>query len=519
MKQVVLLLMVALLSTAALQAQQFNCGVDAAAGAIIKQRLMANRQLFTKQEVNDLMTSRAVTYIPLTIHNVRNTSGEGGIADNAILGFLCGLNALYADQDIQFFIYGQINNLADDFIDANSNTFQARFNMFQNKVANTLNLYIGRSTFYPASGYLSYYSPNYDFIFLQVPMVSNDAKTEAHEIGHFFNLPHTFNGWEGTDAEADYNGVKSPTNVPLTGRVVELVTRGAGSNCATEADGFCDTEADYHSTALIQVCNFTPATLDPDSNQLDPDESNLMSYYNDACQTQFSTEQKAAIAMDVAARNWVSNTPPSTAIVTGVTTATVPADNGTASISNSTVRLDWSDVTGATWYYLEVYGTQFPGSWFPNVNDVRFKGIITSGNSHYDLPTANLIVGEHYAWRIKAMNQYSTCAAISPYSKFEATTTTAIKDLEIGKQMQLKVNNNPITATDIPLSIYTAEELVGSIQIYSMDGRAIVTLAKQTISVGENLVQIPAADLPNGMYLAVVATDRGSLQQKFVIQR
>ena len=52
LKKTVLFLMFAFLSSVTLQAQQFNCGVDAAAGAIIKQRLMANRQSFTKQEVS-----------------------------------------------------------------------------------------------------------------------------------------------------------------------------------------------------------------------------------------------------------------------------------------------------------------------------------------------------------------------------------------------------------------------------------------------------------------------------------
>jgi hypothetical protein len=517
LKKIVLLWMFAFLSIVALQAQQFNCGVDAAAGEIIKQRLLANRQLFTKQEVTDLTTSRVVTYIPVTIHNVqKNALGEGSTSESAILGFLCGLNALYADQDVQFFIQGQINNLVDQYIDANSNTFQAQFNMNQKKVANTMNIYIARSTFYPTSGYLSYYSPSLDFIFLQQPMVSNTAKTEAHEIGHFFTLPHTFNGWENEDAEILYNGVNAPK--VIGGKYTELVTRGAGSNCSVAADAFCDTEADYHSTALIQTCSFTPATFDTTGATLNPDESNIMSYYNDACQTQFSTEQKAAIAMDIAARG-IGATPPTTTVVTGVTTATAPLNNGTASISNSTVRLDWANVTGATWYYLEVYGTNVPGLWLPNMSDVKFKGIVTTGNSYYDMATTDLTVGARYAWRVKAINQYSTCANFSGFNKFEATTSTTIRDLSIEKQMNLKVNNNPITSTDIPLSIYTAEEVIGSIQIYAMDGRAIFTLAKQTISKGENLVQIPAADLPNGMYLAVVATDRGSLQQKFVIQR
>ena len=189
------------------------------------------------------------------------------------------------------------------------------------------------------------------------------------------------------------------------------------------------------------------------------------------------------------------------------------------SISNPTVLLDWSDVPGATWYYLEVYGTNVPPLWVANLNDPKFKGIITTGSS-YNLSTAGLTAGAFYAWRVKALNQYSTCATISGYSKFQATTTvTAIKDLPIEQQMTLKVNNNPISSSDIPLTVHSAEEVIGSIRIYAMDGRELATLTKQTFNKGQSLVQIPAQNMANGTYLAVLTTDRGNLQQKFVIQR
>ncbi|BDS12593.1 zinc-dependent metalloprotease [Aureispira anguillae] len=518
MKKVLISCAIALLCTMFLQAQeQFKCGVGLAEGAMIKQHLMNNRQLYSRQEVAGLMASRTTTYVPITIHNAANTSGEGRTEVDVILNSICGLNAIYADQNIQFYIYGQIINMTSNALDANSNTFQAKLEMQQQKVPNTLNIYIGRSTYYPASGYLSYYDPNGDFVFLQQPMLSSTAKTEAHEIAHYFQIPHTFYGWEGEDAEVLYNGVRAP--IMVNGEYTELVTRGAGANCAVAADGFCDTEADYHSTAAIQICNFTPATLDTTGATLDPDEGNIMSYYNDMCQTGFSQEQKTAIAVDVAATTWVSTTPPSSATVTGVASATAPMNNGLASIAGSTLRLDWSNVPGATWYYLEVYGTKLPGFWVPDYTNVIFKGLVTSGNSHYDLSTAGLTVGTHYAWRVKALNQYSTCAAVSAFNKFETNTTTAIKDLSIEKQMNLKVNNNPITATDIPLAIYTAEELVGSIRIYAMNGKEMIAITKQTIHQGDNLIQIPAGDIPNGMYVAVVATERGAVQQKFVIQR
>ena len=76
-------------------------------------------------------------------------------------------------------------------------------------VAQTLNITIGRSQNNPTS---SWYSGFGDYIFLLKQMMTPQAKTEAHEIGHFFTLPHTFYGWEGTDAEAEY----ANSNVPST---------------------------------------------------------------------------------------------------------------------------------------------------------------------------------------------------------------------------------------------------------------------------------------------------------------
>jgi hypothetical protein len=523
MKKVLLISFIALLGAMQLQAQQQGeCGVGIMDGALIKQRLMDNRQLFTKQEVNDLMTNRVITYVPLTIHNVQNASGDGAHSTAGILGFVCGLNALYLDQDIQFFIHGSIRTLVSTNLDNSSQTFASRFTMSTQKVANTINIYIARSLNYPGGGSLvSFYDPSADYLFFHSPMVSNAAKTEAHEVGHFLTLNHTHYGWESTDAEAQYSGVAAPSLVG--GQPTERVTRGAGANCSSSADGFCDTEADYHSGSVIQLpanCAYNPTVLDPTGAGLNPDETNLMSYYDDNCSNNFSNEQKVAMSIDVAARNWVTNTPPSTAAVTGITTVVSPLDGATlGSISNSTVRLEWTPVAGATWYYLEVYGTLVFG--IVNTNDVKYKGIITTGNTFYDLATAGLIAGSDYAWRIKALNPLSTCAGITAYSKFEAVTTvtTDIKSLPIDQQMTLKVNSNPIVTPDIPLTIYSAEEVLGSIRIYAMDGKEIRILSNQTISQGDNVVQIPAQNIANGMYVAVLTTDRGSLQQKFVIQR
>lgn len=500
-----------------------RCGISQEASEIIKQRMMATRAEYARQGIHNLTNGRTTTYIPVSIHNVAaDATGTGRTSEQTIMAFLCGLNAIYADQNVQFFIHNQIHNRISSPIYNNASSFLAQQHIYSYRIPNTLNMIIGASL---QNQRASWYDPNGDFVFLLQSMLTSQAKTEAHEIGHFFTLSHTFYGWENLDVEQLYGGGRVPNSVNRSGGwgsfTPEAAARtGSQANCTSAADGFCDTEADYYSDR--KACPYNPTVTDQYGMAIDPDESNIMSYAYDACVTNFSPEQKNAIAMNIASRNWVTNTPASTVEVTGVANVVLPLDGDPlGSISNPTVRLEWSPVAGATWYYIEVFGTTLPGFWFPNTNDVIYQGIAYSGNTYFDLPTTNLVAGKRYAWRIKALNSVSTCAPISPYSKFEASssTTTNVTDLNIHQQMSFKVNANPIVTSTIPVSIYTAADVVGSIRIYSMDGREVLTWTKQRFAQGESIVQLPAGDMPNGMYLAVFHTERGQLQQKIIVQR
>ena len=81
------------------------------------------------------------------------------------------------------------------------------------------------------------------------------------------------------------------------------------------------------------------------------------------------------------------------------------------------------------------------------------------------------------------------------------------------------MNSNPVSTTYIPLSVYTAETIVASIRVYSLDGRELISVNQQSFLAGDNFVQLPAENIKNGIYIAVLTTDRGALQQKFVVQR
>jgi hypothetical protein len=516
-----LLLVVLLAPYFSIAQQQQQCGVSKQAGDLIKQRLMSNRQLFTKQQVIDLVTNRTITYIPISFHSVSNSGGEGAATEGQIFDFLCGLNGIYLDQDIQFFIYNQINFRTSNAIDDDASTNASSSAMSGWKINGTLNITIGRSLSNPSS---SWYSPWADYIFLLKQMMTPQAKTEAHEIGHFFTLPHPFYGWEGT-AVSTYNGQCVPSSIGSGWSQFnpEAVARtGPNANCNSAGDGFCGTPADY--TSERTACPYNISALDPNCHALTPDDSNMMCYASNSCRTTFSTDQKAAVAMDVATRNWASNSPGSTAdlVAQPVVTPISPANNASlGSISNPTVRVEWTPTTGATAYYVEVYGAMLPPFNVINYSDVIYRSILWTGATHLDLSTTNMVAGKRYFWRVKAISNYSTCAAYSPYYEFDATAsvTTSIKELPIKQQITFKVNSNPITTTDIPLTIYTAEEIVGSIRIYSMDGREVISANKQQLAQGESVVQLPGDNIANGIYIAVLFTDRGQLQQKIIIQK
>lgn len=506
------------LSKAQTPIKDTNCGISQETADLIKQRLMSNREMIERLGIKEISNGRSITYIPLTINNVASdASGLGKTSEPTIYSFLCGLNTLYADQDIQFFIQGQIRDRISPAIYTNASSTTSSAHMLGYKVANTLNITIGASINNPRA---SWYNGAGDYCFFLQQMISPQAITEGHEIGHFFGIPHTFYGWENRDVEALYGGGNVPATIGFGAKTENAPRTGTQANCATAADGFCDTPADYYSDR--KNCPYSPTVNDFHGNAINPDETNIMSYANDNCITGFSLEQKAAIRSDIIVRNWTNFMPASTLDVTGIPTVVSPLHNeDLGDVNNSTVLLDWTDVPGATAYYLEVYGTKLPGVWLLDQTKPIYRATIYSTTSSFNLPTTNLVAGARYVWKVKALNSLRTCAGFSQNATFLAVTntTTDIKDLPIEKQMTLTVNSNPISGADIPLSIYSAQELIGSIRVYAIDGREVLAMNKQVISEGESLVQLPAGHLTNGIYLAVLTTERGLLQQKLIIQR
>ncbi|MCH2046398.1 MAG: hypothetical protein MK212_19950, partial [Saprospiraceae bacterium] len=224
------------------------CGVNGHMNQAIKEKMFLERSSVSMDAIEELQSRRAAINIPITFTNLGDGEGNGYTDIDKILDVFCALNDGYGNMNVHFHMKFPIRYLdnSNAFLDAFDTGGGTAMSFF--KRPNSLNAYVGPSSNNPAA---SFYSPSGDYVFLLNSQIDglNGGKTTRHEVGHFFSLPHTFSGWEGTDVISEYG---CDTLVPgLLGFVPEYVERtGDNANCGFAGDGFCDTEADYYSNRV-----------------------------------------------------------------------------------------------------------------------------------------------------------------------------------------------------------------------------------------------------------------------------
>jgi hypothetical protein len=142
---------------------------------------------------------------------------------------------------------------------------------------NTINLYLPDSIVGPAAGYASMPGgPGAEIIVIEKGSVASSVA--IHEMGHFFGLPHT------------WDEIGPPATPPPVGGVStnEFVRR---TNCYTNGDGFCDTEADCYpvNKDLSSPCQQKHGAVDGYGDYYIPPVDNYMTYFKCGCR--FTQEQ------------------------------------------------------------------------------------------------------------------------------------------------------------------------------------------------------------------------------------
>lgn len=134
----------------------------------------------------------------------------------------------------------------------------------------TINIYVPKEILGPFAGY-AYFPGGKDVIVIEKSSIN--SSTSVHEMGHFFGLTHTFNEISSTS-----------TTTPSA----ELVAR---TNCYTNGDGFCDTEADCYpqNFSAAAPCGNVPGAKDANNQYYVVPVDNFMTYFTCGCK--FTQEQ------------------------------------------------------------------------------------------------------------------------------------------------------------------------------------------------------------------------------------
>ena len=205
---------------------------------------------------------------PISVHIVRAADGRGGISMDQLRIALFNLNAQFNQVDLQFFLFGNVDEILSDDFYQHTDTDEAESTLAHtNVIENTINVYFVSSL--RTCGKATLPHGPYKAIWLNDDC-STDISALAHEMGHFFDLYHTHETAFGTDCGL----------WPCSGRG-DLV-------CDTPPDpnifGHVDQNCQYDG--MVPVPNECPPAM-----TYNPFTDNIMSYSNPTCKIRFTDGQ------------------------------------------------------------------------------------------------------------------------------------------------------------------------------------------------------------------------------------
>ena len=433
-------------------------------------------------------------YVPITLHSI-GSKGAGFANGYDLFKSICALNDYFKAANIQFFPSGDIQFHDDESVYG----FESRYYLEKLKamtaafnVPKTLNIYVTKITANEDGTYLCGAAPfpSWDDLYLNGKggvLINSDcleegAKTITHEIGHHFDLLHTFETANGS----------------------ELVTRNIGQrNCDVTGDGFCDTPADTRN----YTCPYQSAgERDLHGVLYDPDWKNFMSYYGNNCLSEFSAEQynharmvlendsKRNIYLDYPLPN--NDAPASFSIVSPSNGSTLPVNE---------IALKWTSSENAKWYLVNV-----------TISGGRsvFSTIVSENNVSFELP--NSASGKQYRLSISAINELNMCSGAQEERTFSlGAPTTVYQNFIDGVSFKLIPNPSKVDG-DIIVRFNAGSYSQGFVSLFDLYGKTVQSEAVNFMK-GENNFPFSLKGLAKGIYFINIAAEGGSLTKKLVV--
>ncbi len=446
---------------------------------------------------------------PIQLHVITDLNQTIRISQGTLISTICELNDRYAPVRFRFFLRGDINYISNNaWATLPSKTVGDQI-MLQHNVNRVINVYFTDLSqlnpplcgyaYFPGTGPGTTFRQGGLFMGTNGNCSSNGNTTFAHEMGHYFQLMHPF---QGTSSLNKF----SPSFERVTRNFNEISPR-LNANCNTAGDQLCDTPTDWIGDRWN--CNVAqPVQTDLNNDTIRPDATLYMGYADDACQSRFSPQQIALMrTTGNTSRAYLKSPPmePFDTILT--TTSNVEPANNTQLVNPQDFTLRWNKINGATAYAVRI-------SRSPTFNTIDFETIVTGDTSfrYFVTGATKFIPNVNYSWSVKPYNHAVLCTPFSPATRFRAGFVgTQNLDSEMGIYPNV-VQNGESTKIQFknPMSGYFQA------QVIDMNGRLIRTEAFE----GQNQTEFTMGmfGMSQGLYLVRVQTEAGTMTQRVVVR-
>jgi Secretion system C-terminal sorting domain/Pregnancy-associated plasma protein-A len=468
------------------------------------------------------ISDTSITFMPLRAHIVRKN--KEGLSLKDLNNGLAITNKHFreAGNGIQFFLAGTSPNYIEDSTyydydagrkDATGKTEEERITA-KYGVRNAINVYFSNSVKTgghgtDVGGYA--YFPDTAFSTNHVFMVngqSNDNITLPHELGHYLQLGHTFDG--SADAE--------PTNREfVTRNKKETKHNRKSANCATNGDLICDTPADPYDRikSFFKGCSYdVPATKIADINDdvYTPQMNNIMAYFQ--CGTYIFTPQQLEVMGGVALKKRLDTK--NKYVVSGLNAwqfeyVVIPTIKKPTADSTGVIIKWQDDSNNETGFFVE-RATAKNGPFYaiggvePNETSFVDKGVVANQKYYYRVKPSNTTLGS-------LSEVDSIDVLITPKSGRIGAELSSTNLAE--NQKQLSVFPNPTNGQEFYVRALNDIENA-TISMYSMIGQRI-SINQKTIDAQTASLR-PLQKLTSGVYLIVSESENRVNAVKVVVE-
>jgi hypothetical protein len=450
-------------------------------------------------------TSNQQLFVPLKIHVVQNSNGFR-YDYNTMLTVICDLNQQFASSGIYFYLRGDVNVITNSNYFSHTSFAVGSQMMVEHNQVRVVNIYFVDLAPISLCGYANYPGTGagnsqlaQGGVVMSISCSQIGNTTLAHELGHYFSLPHPFDG-TSTD-------VTSPFAERVTRSATDTVGGRLPANCANFGDRFCDTPADYIGTRWNCI-NRVHNTNDLNGDTFQPDPALFMSYSSDFCMNKFSEQQMNAMRGTLLmppnnfnGRGYLMQLPmPAWDTITGgPVTILEPTINSPAQPANWAF-FRWTAAPGATQYLFRIR----QGS------AVIFERVLT--DTSFLLNFNFLQENRTYNFTVRPFNHGWTCIPASTPQNFNTTQGYATSVFEAARE-GLKVYPNQLSAGD-QLNLRSAYP-IESLQIVDQQGRVV---HQQLLNSREELQSVQLPGLASGLYQLRLQSSIGTLFERIVVR-